>query len=146
MLESITKLKILNEECKIPEYKTIGSSGMDLSSVEQITLKPFERKLIPTGIAIQVQEGYECQLRPRSGTAIKHGLTLINCVGTVDSDYTGEIFIPMVNLSQEEYTIEKGERVAQMIIAPYSKTKIEIVEELDKTERGNGGFNSTGKF
>lgn len=138
------KIKKLSESAVIPEYKTEGSSGMDLSSTERVTLMPFERKLVPTGLAIQLDQGFEAQLRPRSGTSIKHGLTLINCVGTIDSDYTGEIFIPMINLSSTPYTIEIGERVAQMVIARYSSVGIQVVDELDDTERGSGGFGSTG--
>lgn len=138
------KIKKLSESAVIPEYKTSGASGMDLSSTERVTLMPFERKLIPTGLAIQLQEGFEAQIRPRSGTSIKHGLTLVNCVGTIDSDYTGEIFIPMINLSSIPYTIEIGERVAQMVISRYSRVDIQVVDELDDTERGSGGFGSTG--
>lgn len=140
------KIKKLSESAVIPEYKTDGASGMDLSSTERVTLMPFERKLVPTGLAIQLEQGFEAQLRPRSGTSIKHGLTLINCVGTIDSDYTGEIFIPMINLSSTPYTIEIGERVAQMVVARYTSVGVKIVDELDETERGSGGFNSTGKF
>lgn len=138
------KIKKLSESAVIPEYKTDGASGMDLSSIERVTLMPFERKLVPTGLAIQLEQGFEAQLRPRSGTSIKHGLTLINCVGTIDSDYTGEIFIPMINLSSTPYTIEIGERVAQMVIARYTSVGVKIVDELDETERGSGGFGSTG--
>ena len=139
------KIKKLHELAVIPEYKTSGSSGMDLSSVEEVTINPFERKLVPTGLAIQLEQGYEAQIRPRSGTSIKHGLTLINCVGTVDSDFIGQIFIPMVNISNEPYTIQVGERVAQMVIAEYTKVELEVVNELEETERGEGGFGSTGK-
>lgn len=138
------KIKKLSESAVIPEYKTDGASGMDLSSTERVTLMPFERKLVPTGLAIQLEQGFEAQLRPRSGTSIKHGLTLINCVGTIDSDYTGEIFIPMINLSSTPYTIEIGERVAQMVIARYTSVGVKIVDELDETERGSGAFGSTG--
>lgn len=138
------KIKKLSESAVIPEYKTDGASGMDLSSIERVTLMPFERKLVPTGLAIQLEQGFEAQLRPRSGTSIRHGLTLINCVGTIDSDYTGEIFIPMINLSSTPYTIEIGERVAQMVIARYTSVGVKIVDELDETERGSGGFGSTG--
>jgi dUTP pyrophosphatase len=138
------KIKKLSESAVIPEYKTDGASGMDLSSTERVTLMPFERKLVPTGLAIQLEQGFEAQLRPRSGTSIKHGLTLINCVGTIDSDYTGEIFIPMINLSSTPYTIGIGERVAQMVISSYTSVGIKIVDELDETERGSGGFGSTG--
>ena len=138
------KLKKMNELAILPEYKTSGSSGMDLSSVEEVTINPFERKLVPTGLAIQLEQGYEAQIRPRSGTSIKHGLTLINCVGTIDSDYTGQIFIPMVNISNEPYTIQVGERVAQMVVAQYTQAEFEVVDELEDTQRGDGGFGSTG--
>ena len=120
---------------------------MDLSAAieEPVVLKPLERTLIPTGIKIELEHGYEAQVRPRSGLSIKHGITLINCVGTVDEDYRGELCVPVVNLSNETYTIQPGERIAQMVIARVEQAKIEIVEELSDTERGVGGFGSTGK-
>ena len=120
---------------------------MDLCAAieEPVILKPLERKLIPTGIKIEIEKGYEAQIRPRSGLSIKHGITLINCVGTVDEDYRGEVCVPLVNLSNEPYTIQPQERIAQMVIAKYEQAKIEIVTELSDTERGVGGFGSTGK-
>lgn len=145
MLRTKYKLKKTNDLAVVPEYKTSGSSGMDLSSVEEITLQPFERKLVATGLSIQLEEGYEAQIRPRSGTSIKHGITLVNCVGTIDSDYTGQIFVPLINLSQEPYTIKVGDRIAQMVIAQYVRAEAILVDELDKTERGEGGFGSTGR-
>ena len=130
----------------MPEYKTKGAAGMDLvaSNDEDITLKPLERFLIPTGIKIELPENYEAQIRPRSGLSIKHGISLINCVGTIDEDYRGEVKVGVVNLSNETYTIERGERIAQMIIAPVTKADIQLVEELSETTRGEGGFGSTG--
>lgn len=131
----------------VPEYKTEGAAGMDLCAAisEPITLKPLERYLIPTGLKIELEHGYEAQIRPRSGLSIKHGISLINCVGTVDEDYRGEVCVGVVNLSNEEYTIQPDERIAQMIIAKVEQAKIEVVTELSDTARGEGGFGSTGK-
>lgn len=143
----ILKIQRLPHNRILPEYKTDGASGMDLSAAidEPIVLKPLERKLIPTGLKIELEHGYEAQVRPRSGLSIKHGITLINCVGTVDEDYRGELCIPVVNISNEEYTILPDERIAQMVIARYEQAKIEVVTELTGTDRGEGGFGSTGK-
>ena len=131
----------------VPEYKTEGAAGMDLCAAisESITLKPLERYLVPTGLKIELEHGYEAQIRPRSGLSIKHGISLINCVGTVDEDYRGEVCVGVVNLSNEEYTIQPDERIAQMIIARVEQAKIEVVTELSETSRGEGGFGSTGK-
>ncbi len=131
----------------LPEYKTDGASGMDLSAAieEPVTLKSLERKLIPTGIKIEIPNGYEAQVRARSGLSIKHGITLINAIGTIDADYRGEVCVPVVNLSAEEYTIQPQERIAQMVICKVEKADITVTEELCKTERGCGGFGSTGK-
>ena len=141
-------LKILRLEHNkvLPEYKTKGSSGMDLSAAinEPITLKPLERRLIPTGIKIEVNEGYEVQVRARSGLSIKHGITLINAIGTIDSDYRGEVCVPIVNLSNEEYTIQPDERIAQMVVCKVEHANIVVCNELEATERGSGGFGSTG--
>ena len=144
---TILKIKRLEHNKVLPEYKTEGAAGMDLSAAieEPVVLKPLERTLIPTGIKIELEHGYEAQVRPRSGLSIKHGITLINCVGTVDEDYRGELCVPVVNLSNEAYTIQPGERIAQMVIAHVEQAKIEVVEELSDTERGVGGFGSTGK-
>lgn len=132
----------------LPEYKTEGSSGMDLSAAidEPITLKSLERRLIPTGIKIELPLGYEAQVRARSGLSIKHGITLINAIGTVDSDYRGEICVPVVNLSADEYTIQPNERIAQMVICKVETANIVVTEELENTDRGSGGFGSTGKI
>lgn len=144
---TILKIKKLSHNINVPEYKTEGAAGMDLCAAisESITLKPLERSLIPTGLKIELEHGYEAQIRPRSGLSIKHGITLINCVGTIDEDYRGEVCIPVVNLSNETYTIEPQERIAQMIIAKVEQAKIEVVTELTETTRGSGGFGSTGK-
>ncbi len=146
----MTKLRIkrLSSNRILPEYKTTGAAGMDLCAAisDPIELKPLERKLIPTGIQIELEHGYEAQIRPRSGLSIKHGITLINCVGTIDEDYRGEVCIPIVNLSNESYTIMPNERIAQMIISKYEQAEIEIVTELTDTIRGEGGFGSTGSI
>ena len=144
---TVLKIERLPHNKFIPEYKTEGAAGMDLCAAlsEPLTLKPLERALVPTGIKIELEHGYEAQIRPRSGMSIKHGITLINCVGTIDEDYRGEVCIPVVNISNETYSIQPDERVAQMIIARVEQAKIEVVTELSETERGAGGFGSTGK-
>ncbi|MBR1424576.1 dUTP diphosphatase [bacterium] len=144
---TILKIKKLENNKVLPEYKTEGAAGMDLCAAidEPIELKPLERKLIPTGLKIELEHGYEAQIRPRSGLSIKHGITLINCVGTIDEDYRGEVCVPIVNVSNEAYTIEPQERIAQMVIARVEQAKIEVVTELSDTARGTGGFGSTGK-
>lgn len=143
----ILKILKLNEDVTVPCYQTEGAAGMDLCAFleQSVTLKSLERKLIPTGLKIELPHGYEAQIRPRSGMSIKHGITLVNCVGTIDEDYRGEVCVPVINLSTEEFTINNGDRIAQMIIAPVTKAKIEVVQELSDTQRGEGGFGSTGK-
>lgn len=130
----------------LPKYQTEGSAGMDLCAfiTETITLKPLERILVPTGLFIELPLGYEAQIRPRSGMSIKKGITVINAPGTIDSDYRGEIKIPIVNLSNETQTIEDGERVAQMVIARHETAVWNEVEALNETSRGAGGFGHTG--
>ena len=130
----------------LPEYKTEGSSGMDLYAAieKEITLKPLERVLIPTGIKIEIPVEYEAQIRARSGLSVKHGITLINAVGTVDADYRGEVCVGLVNISNEEYTINPDDRIAQMVIAKVEKAQIEVTTELAESKRGEGGFGSTG--
>ncbi len=142
----ILKIKRLENNRVLPEYKTEGAAGMDLCAAidEPVVLKPFERKLIPTGLKIELEHGYEAQIRPRSGLSIKYGITLINCVGTIDEDYRGEVCVPVVNISNEEYTIQPDERIAQMVIAKVEQANIEVVTELSPTQRGAGGFGSTG--
>ena len=144
---TVLKIERLPHNKFLPEYKTEGAAGMDLCAAisEPVTLKPLERTLIPTGLKIELEHGYEAQIRPRSGLSIKHGITLINCVGTIDEDYRGEVCIPLVNISDKEYTIEPNERIAQMVIAKVEQAKIEVVTELTETVRGAGGFGSTGK-
>lgn len=130
----------------MPEYQTAGSAGMDIRVwlQEAVTLQPGERRLMPTGLYIALPQGFEAQIRPRSGLAIKRGLTLVNTPGTIDSDYRGEIMVPLINLSAEPQVINDGERIAQMVIARYEQIGWEQVEELDETVRGAGGFGHSG--
>lgn len=130
----------------LPQYATPQSAGMDLRAdiTEAVTLKPLERHLFPTGLRISLPEGYEAQVRPRSGLALKHGITVLNTPGTIDADYRGEIGVVLVNVSNEPFTIEPGERIAQMVIAKHEQADFVIVEELDETERGEGGYGHTG--
>lgn len=139
--------KLPHAPADLPAYATPGSAGLDLQAAidKPIVLAPFERTLIPTGLVIQLPEGYEAQIRPRSGLSIKHGVTLINCVGTIDSDYRQEVKIPVVNLSHEPYEISPGERVAQMVVAPVSKVQWQEVGDVTAIEGRSGGFGSTGK-
>ncbi len=141
------KIKVVNTgHQQLPAYATSQSAGMDLRANidEQIVLKPFERRLIPTGLHIALPVGFEAQIRPRSGLALKHGITVLNSPGTVDADYRGEVMVLLVNLSQEEFIINDGERIAQMVIAKHEQGIMELVEELDETERGAGGYGHTG--
>ena len=130
----------------LPQYATALSAGMDLRANLDgpVTLKPMERRLIPTGLYIALPEGYEAQVRPRSGLALKHGITLLNAPGTIDADYRGEIGVILANLSQEEFVVEDGERIAQMVIARYERVHWLPVDVLEETERGAGGFGHTG--
>ncbi len=131
----------------LPQYATSASAGMDIRACLEmpITLEPLERKLIPTGLFIQLPEGYEAQIRPRSGLALKHGVTVLNSPGTIDADYRGEIGIILINLSSEPFTITHGERIAQMVIARHETASWVVVESLDDSERGAGGFGHTGR-
>jgi len=141
------KVKIINKsKHALPEYATTQSAGVDLRANidEPIVLKPLERRLIPTGIYIGLPIGYEAQVRPRSGLALKHGISVCNTPGTVDSDYTGEIGVILINLSNEDFVVNDGERIAQMIIAKHEHAEWDIVDVLDKTERGDGGYGHTG--
>lgn len=142
------KINIVNKSNHpLPEYATALSAGMDLRAniTEPITLKPLERKLIPTGLFIELPAGYEAQIRPRSGLAIKKGITVLNSPGTIDADYRGEICVILVNLSAEDFVINDGERICQMVIAAHVQATLVPVDELDETERGAGGFGHTGK-
>lgn len=140
-------VKIVNRSgFDLPAYETAGSAGMDVRAALEnpVTLQPGDRALIPTGLRIQLPEGYECQVRPRSGLALKKGITVLNTPGTVDADYRGEIGIILINLSREPFEIVPGERIAQLVINQYTRIQWEPVERLDETERGDGGFGHTG--
>lgn len=142
------KVKIVNKSHHpLPGYATALSAGMDIRAnlSEPVVLKPLERKLIPTGLYISLPEGYEAQMRPRSGLALKHGISLMNTPGTIDADYRGEIGVILVNLSAETFTVNDGERICQMVIATHSQVEWNEVDALDDTERGAGGFGHTGK-
>lgn len=132
---------------ELPAYATPLSAGFDLRAniTETVTLMPFERKMIPTGLYIALPEGYEAQVRPRSGLALKHGITVLNSPGTIDADYRGEIGVILINLSQQVFFVEPSDRIAQMVIAKYEKVEFEEVIELEDTERGSGGFGHSGK-
>jgi len=141
-------IKIVNtSKHTLPAYETVASAGMDLRAElsQPVTLKPLERCLIPTGLFIELPVGYEAQIRPRSGMAFKHGITVLNSPGTIDADYRGELKVIIVNLSNDEYTINDGERVAQMIIGQHAKAEWFQVDSLTETKRGEGGFGHTGK-
>ena len=142
------EVKIVNKSNhRLPEYATSGSAGMDLkaNTTEPIVLGPLERQMIPTGLYIALPEGYEAQVRPRSGLAAKYGVTVANSPGTVDADYRGEIKVILINLSNEKFVINPGDRIAQMVVAPVVQCKFEITKELSSTQRGTGGFGSTGR-
>ena len=142
------KVKIINKSHHpLPAYGTFEAAGMDIRAFlpeGSVTLRPMQRALIPTGLYMQLPSGYECQIRPRSGLAIKHGISLVNAPGTVDSDYRGEIGVILVNLSNEPFTVNDGERVCQMVITRYTRVDWEPTERIDTTERGDGGFGHTG--
>ena len=132
-------------EFPLPAYATQGSAGVDLRASEPCVIPPGGRALVPTGLRIALPEGYEAQVRPRSGLALKHGVTLLNSPGTIDSDYRGEIGVILINLGQEPFSIQPGDRIAQMVFAPVTRGVWDEVETLDETERGAGGFGSTGR-
>lgn len=142
------KVKIVNKSpFPLPAYATGLSAGMDLRACisAPITMHPLQRELVPTGLYIELPAGYEAQIRPRSGLAVKHGISLVNTPGTVDADYRGEIKVIMVNLSSEDFVLNPGERIAQMVVARHEKVEWEAVEQLEESERGEGGFGSTGR-
>lgn len=141
------KIPVVNRgHQQLPAYATTQSAGMDLRANldAPVTLHPMERRLIPTGLHIALPEGYEAQVRPRSGLALKHGLTVLNAPGTIDADYRGDIGVVLINLSTEDFVINDGERIAQLVIARYEQAEFQLVEQLDETERGEGGYGHTG--
>ncbi len=139
------KVKILNPDAIIPKYQTEEAAGFDLHSVEEKIIKAGERDVVKTGLAVALPKGYELQVRPRSGLALKNGITVLNTPGTVDSDYRGELMVILLNTSKEDFVIKKGERIAQAVIKEILQADFAVVDELDSTERGTGGFGSTGK-
>lgn len=147
MKTKLMNIKVINKSAHpLPHYETIASAGMDLRAniTEAITLKPLERAIVPTGIFMELPIGTEAQVRPRSGLAAKKGVTVLNAPGTIDADYRGEVGVILVNLSNEDFVIENGERIAQMVMAHHSQAQWEEVNELSSTDRGEGGFGSTG--
>lgn len=140
------KLRIVvSEGATVPVYATAGAAGADLCCLERFSLEPGERKLIPTGLRFEVPVGYEVQIRPRSGLALKKGISMVNTPGTIDSDYRGEIGVILINLGSEPVGFEVGERIAQMVLCPVVQAEFEVVADLDESERGEGGFGSTGR-
>ena len=141
-----TKIKIISKSGRLPSYETEGSAGADLRAylAEPVTLMPGERKLIPTGLFVELPPGVEAQVRAMSGLSIKHGIGLVNGVGTVDSDYRGEWNVPVINFGDQPYTIHDGDRIAQVVFSSYLKAEFKVSEEIDETERGSGGFGHTG--
>jgi dUTP pyrophosphatase len=129
----------------LPRYETAGSAGMDLRADEPFALAPGERRLVPTGLAVEIPGGHEGQVRPRSGLAVRHGIALVNAPGTVDSDYRGEVKVLLVNLGQEPVAFARGDRIAQLVVAPVARAELELVEDLAGSGRGAGGFGSTGQ-
>ena len=143
----MVQVKIINKgHHELPAYATPQSAGMDLRAniCASVTLRPMERKLIPTGLYMALPEGYEAQVRPRSGLALKHGITVLNSPGTIDADYRGEVMVLLVNLSDSDFVVNDGERIAQMVIAKHENAQFIEVSELDETERGAGGYGHTG--
>lgn len=142
------EIKIVNRSTNaLPHYETVQSAGMDLRAFlpEPVALEPFQRKLIPTGLFLEIPAGLEAQVRPRSGLALKSGITVLNSPGTIDSDYRGEVGVILINLSQETFTIQPGDRIAQLVIAKHERAAWTETESLTETDRGTGGFGSTGK-
>ncbi|PZF77454.1 dUTP diphosphatase [Aestuariivirga litoralis] len=133
-----------NQDLPLPAYETEGAAGMDLRAAEPVTLKPGARHLVPTGIAIALPQGFEAQVRPRSGLAVKHGVTVLNSPGTIDCDYRGEVKVPLINHGEADFMIARGDRIAQMVIAPVTRIGWQEVDRLDETARGAGGFGSSG--
>ena len=146
VLVKVKRVRLNPEEVPLPRYMTSSSSGMDLCAAlsEEVVLNPGERRLIPTGIAVSIPEGYEGQVRPRSGLALRHGITLVNTPGTIDADYRGEIGILLINLGNQPFSVRHGERIAQLVVAPVCRADVEWSEELDDTPRNQGGFGHTG--
>ncbi len=129
----------------LPRYETADAAGMDLRADEPFALAPGERRLVPTGLALEIPPGFEGQVRPRSGLAVRHGIALVNAPGTIDADYRGEVGVILVNLGGERFEVKRGERIAQLVVAPVTRATLEVVDDLGATDRGAGGFGSTGR-
>ncbi len=143
----MVQIKVVNKGNQpLPKYQTSQSAGMDLrANIDApVLIKPLDRKLIPTGLHIALPEGYEAQIRPRSGLAIKNGITIMNAPGTIDPDYTGDVGVILVNISNEDFVVQPGDRIAQMVINKFEQAEFEVIEKLDETERGEGGYGHTG--
>jgi dUTP pyrophosphatase len=146
----VTAIRVLvqrlahGQDLPLPAYETAGAAGMDLRAAEAFVLQPGERALVPTGLAIALPQGFEAQVRPRSGLAVKAGITVLNAPGTIDWDYRGEIKVPLINLGQAAFTVARGDRIAQMVVAPVARAVLMLAETLDQTVRGAGGFGSSG--
>ena len=138
------KIKQLHPDAKIPQYQTLGAAGFDLHALEDYVLKAGERVLVKTGLAFELQIGFELQIRPRSGLALKNGISVLNAPGTIDSDYRGEVGVLLINHSKEDFAIKKGDRIAQGVVARYERVEFEVCEELGESARGAGGFGSSG--
>ena len=139
------EVKRLDPDLPLPTYATAGAAGLDLRAAESVTLKPSHRILMPTGLSIALPDGYEAQVRPRSGLAVKHGVTVLNSPGTIDCDYRGEIKIPLINLGTEDFVITRGDRIAQLVVAPVVRAELVELAELDDTTRAAQGFGSSGR-
>ncbi len=141
----VTRVGRRGPPLELPRYETAGSAGMDLRADEPFALAPGERRLVPSGLAFEIPPGYEGQVRPRSGLAVRHGVALVNAPGTVDSDYRGEVMVVLVNLGVEPVSFARGDRIAQLVVAPVVRADVQLVDELSGTGRGGGGFGSTGQ-
>jgi dUTP pyrophosphatase len=145
MTDVTVKVRRKSNEDRLPVYKTSGAAGCDVTAAMSVTIPPGGRCLVPTGLFLEVPEGYECQVRPRSGLALSHGVTVLNTPGTIDSDYRGEVGVILFNTSDQPYIVAVGDRIAQLVFAPVTRVKFEEVKELTDTARGSGGFGSTGR-
>jgi dUTP pyrophosphatase len=139
------KLVKLDPNLPTPAYQTVGSAGCDVPSRKELVIPPHQRMLVPTGLKMEIPEGFECQIRPRSGTALKHGITVLNSPSTIDSDYRGEVGVVLINTSDEPFTVKQYDRIAQFVFAPVTVAEFELVDELSTTDRGAKGFGSTGR-
>lgn len=144
-MEDVTIEVALDGGVDAPAYQTLGSAGMDLCSAEDVELAPMERKLVSTGVRVAIPEGFEAQVRPRSGLALEFGIGMVNAPGTIDSDYRGEVKVLLINLGQEQVRLERGRRIAQLVVAPVARARTKVVASLAETARGAGGFGSTGR-